>query len=218
MERNDSTDNTPTPSATGGSTVSSTGFSTPSPDKTPSRRTSESRSSSSVRSRTPWDAGGYSLPLTLDTKSVQTPSTSRPIYYSESPIENMNSASPHSPKHKFSDSRSSLSSYASSSNNSVSHSRISSLSTVSEFLPLNSLTMSTDTPSLEVRMSEMAAPPGCPMLGEVLPPSPAPTRTKHEENEASSGSGHSLEGLGRAGSPSDAILITRPGGSSEAAR
>lgn len=135
LQRGESVDSS-TPSATGGTTAASTAVPTPSPDRTPSRRTSGSRSPN--RNRTPWDAGGYSLPLSLDTKAIQTPSTARPVFYCESPTDGQSSSSPKSPRHKFSDSRSSLSSYASS-NNSVSHSRISSLSTVSEFQPLTNL-------------------------------------------------------------------------------
>lgn len=135
QRRSDSVDSS-TPSATAGTTAASTAVHTPSPDRTPSRRTSGSRSPN--RNRTPWDAGGYSLPLSLDTKSIRTPSTAGPVFYCESQSPTDGQSSPKSPKHKFSDSRSSLSSYASS-NNSISHSRISSLSTVSEFQPLTNL-------------------------------------------------------------------------------
>lgn len=116
---------TPTPSVIEGTTAYSSLVPTPSPEKTPPRRTSVSRGSN--RSRTPWDAGGYSLGLTLDTKTTQT--AARPVPHSESPID---SASPESLRHKFSDSHSSLSSYTSSANSGT-HSRFSSMSTVSGF-------------------------------------------------------------------------------------
>jgi len=128
-----------TPSATGDTTATSTAV--PTPERSPPRRTSGSRSPN--RNRTPWDAGGYSLPLTLDTKLIPTftSSAGRPTLFpaDHSPTEArlISSSSPKSPKHKFSDSRSSnSSSYTSCS--SLSHSRISSLSTVSEFQPTSS--------------------------------------------------------------------------------
>lgn len=40
------------------------GLPTPSPEQTPPRLSADSR----IKSRTPWNAGGYSLPLSLDTK------------------------------------------------------------------------------------------------------------------------------------------------------
>lgn len=97
-----------------------------------------------TRNRTPWDANGYSLPLTLNTKAAQaTPTTLSSFNSSDiTPIDSAVSSSPKSPKHKLSDSRGSLSSYTTLSSNtschSRSHSRISSLSTVSEYQPLNS--------------------------------------------------------------------------------
>lgn len=91
--------------------------------------------SRSVRNRTPWDAGGYSLPIMSSNPAAaaKTPPslTTQPIHYDDSQIE-----SP-SRNHKFSDSRSSLSSFASSIQ-SASHSRFSSTSTVSGCYPLSS--------------------------------------------------------------------------------
>jgi hypothetical protein len=80
--------------STGTSTVASTTVPTPSqsPEKIPSGRTSGSRTPN--RNRTPWDAGGYSLPLTLDTKFNLT--AAKPAFYNESPIENIASASSYS--------------------------------------------------------------------------------------------------------------------------
>ena len=126
----------PSTPSVGGSTPSSSVVATPSPERTPPTRTCETRTSS--RSRTPWDAGGYSLPLSLEAKVVQTPSTARPMFHGESPLDTMDPVSPRScsPRHKFSDSHSSMASYGTTfSANSGSHSRFSSLSTVSEYLP-----------------------------------------------------------------------------------
>jgi hypothetical protein len=82
-----------------------------------------------TRNRTPWDAGGYSLPI--NTRSA---SFTDSIYYSDSPIK-----SPHDSYHRPSDSHSSISSF-SSSVNSAPHSRFSSTSTVSGFHRLSSIT------------------------------------------------------------------------------
>lgn len=143
LQRRDSIGSS-TPSATGDTTATSTAVPTPSPGQSPSGRTSGAVSPN--RNRTPWDAGGYSLPLTLDTTSIPkfTSNMGRPAFYnsSYSPTgdgSRTNSTSPKSPTHKFSDSRSSLSSYTSSSTTSLSHSRISSLSTVSEHQPFTAV-------------------------------------------------------------------------------
>ncbi|KAI1662614.1 hypothetical protein F4813DRAFT_4173 [Daldinia decipiens] len=73
------------------------------------------------RSRTPWNADGYALPLTLDTKS-----TRATVHSTSNTTSPAGSGSPRSPRHKFSESYSSLSSSSTLS----SHSRISSMSTV----------------------------------------------------------------------------------------
>ncbi|KAH8893392.1 hypothetical protein GQ53DRAFT_805581 [Thozetella sp. PMI_491] len=210
-QRSESLDQTPTPSATGGTTATNTAVPTPSPERTPPRRTSSSQSPN--RNRTPWDAGGYSLPLTLDTKLIQTPSTARPAFYSESPTDGLASASPKSPKHKFSDSRSSLSSYTSSSNNSQSHSRISSLSTVSEFQPLGTLMTENSldprlptTETFDMSVLSKAAP----IIGVVQPPSPVTARPHHDEpTSPSSGKVSPKTVERRPGSPSDAAMMGR---------
>lgn len=105
---------------------------------------------------------------------------------------------PKSPKHKFSDSHSSLSSYTSSSR-SGSHSRISSMSTVSGTQPLASLL--TDVPEAKVEPSDVPvihdvsmSPRGSLPMTNSSPPVPVePSFREH----------------GRPQSPSDAILITR---------
>jgi hypothetical protein len=112
------------------------------------------------RSRTPWDAGGYSLPIntiatasrsinTQATPSQMAHSAPREIHHDDShlDIQNLN---PTSPKHKSSDSRSSLSSSTSSSLQSVAHSRFSSISTIGSCHLLPS-TWSVDGPSLKSR-------------------------------------------------------------------
>lgn len=78
------------------STVASTTVPTPSPDsKSPfSRRISgvtATTGGAPSRNRTPWDAGGYSLPLTLDTKFSTTPP--KAAFYNESPIDHLSESS-----------------------------------------------------------------------------------------------------------------------------
>ncbi|KAI8624433.1 hypothetical protein F5Y19DRAFT_314911 [Xylariaceae sp. FL1651] len=161
---------------------------TPASEQSPSRKVSDSKAPS--RSRTPWDGNGYALPLTLNTKS--TPAPTRSLYYSESPVE---SVSPKSPRHKFSDSHSSLSSYASSSA-SLSHSRISSMSTVGGVQTMSTIP---DVSSLEIG-------PDCPDSVKEYSHRPkrdgvsSPAVIIEELSEY---------GSGRLGSPSDAMLISK---------
>lgn len=128
-----------TPSATGDTTATSTAVPTPSPERAQSRGPSGSPSPTRTRNRKPWDAGGYSLPWPpIDTKSIPSPAETRPAFLDDSPIEGSHTSLAASPgsqsTHKLSGSRSSLSSsYSSSSYSTTNHSRISSLSTVSEF-------------------------------------------------------------------------------------
>jgi len=77
-----------------------------------------------IRSRTPWDAGGYSLPVNHDLDTT----VNKNIHYNDSLID---STHIYSSKHALSDSRGSLSSFASASTST--HSRFSSASTVSGF-------------------------------------------------------------------------------------
>jgi hypothetical protein len=83
-----------------------------------------------TRSRTPWDAGGYSLPINTTSSQPITPPYTR--------NDELPTYTPTSPRHKFSDSRSSLSSFTSS-QQSTTHSRFSSMSTVCSTQPMNSL-------------------------------------------------------------------------------
>lgn len=204
-ETQESNNPTPAPSVVDGTTVCSSAIQTPSPDRTPSRRTSDS-SRTPNRARTPWDAGGYSLPLTLDTKVAVQPSVKQ-AFYNESPID---SASPKSPKHKFSDSYSSLSSY-NSSLNSVSHSRFSSLSTVSGFHSVPPII--TDMSALESR--------SCDNLDSAVSRSSAQdyfgkrTRRDGAASPTTIAEEPILGDIRRPGSPSDAMLISRGSQSSE---
>lgn len=192
-----SADPTTTPSAVDGTTVCSSAIQTPSPDTTPSSRTSETRTPN--RARTPWDAGGYSLPLTLDTKtSTQAPI--KQVACNESPTD---SNSPKSPKHKFSDSYSSLSSYTSSLN-SFTHSRISSLSTVSGFQVVGPIV--TDMPALESRAGDN--------LDSAISRSSVTDLSKKSKKDGGVSPTAIDEepcalGGRRPGSPSDAMLISR---------
>ncbi len=180
------------PSTAGSSTASSSMVSTPSPRTSPPRRSHEYQLPS--RSRTPWDAGGYSLPLAIDTKSIRSPPVVQTALCCESSSPtDIRLAEPFSPKcpsprHKFSDSRSSLSSLytASSSANSVSHSRFSSLSTVSEYQPLAALI--TDFSSLATRAPDDSAPSDYfDKRDDDLPPqSPTPIRARHRPSPESS--------------------------------
>jgi hypothetical protein len=198
LERSDSMDRASTPSATSDSTAYSTAVPTPSPEHTPAWRSS-STSRSPIRSRTPWDAGGYSLPLSLDVKSIHSSSSARPAFYNDSNFDSLAPGSPKSPKHKFSDSRSSFSSYVSSSNNSVSHSRISSLSTVGELQPLTTLLAELPPLDTQKKPSHLK----CPVLGDVQPPSPAPRQMTHMDSAVNPAD------IDRPRSPSDAVMIKR---------
>lgn len=108
-----------------------------------------------TRSRTPWDAGGYSLPLATSSTAAS-PSISTITFHrsaSEGPHQrsfsdvvhikthrSQTSDGPSSPIHKSTDSRSSLSSFASS-RESTTHSRLSSVSTInSSYNPNNNCT------------------------------------------------------------------------------
>ncbi|ORY65541.1 uncharacterized protein BCR38DRAFT_200417 [Pseudomassariella vexata] len=190
-----SVDQTPTPSVADGSITCSSTVRTPSPEKALSRRTSESRTPN--RSRTPWDAGGYSLPLTLDTKATQ--ASARPAFYNDSPV---GSASPKSPRHKFSDSHSSLSSYTSSSNSAV-HSRFSSLSTVSGFHTMP--TVITDVSALDSRC--------CDNIDSAISRTSMPDLPKRRKDGVVSPTTiveePTMLGSRRPDSPSDAMLISR---------
>lgn len=197
-EAREASDLTPTPSVVDGTTVCSSAVPTPSPEAVPSRRMSDPRTLN--RARTPWDAGGYSLPLTLDTKAAIQPPV-RPAFYNESPVD---SASPKSPKHRLSDSYSSLSSYTSSLN-SVSHSRFSSMSTASGFQSM--VPLITELPSLESR--------SCDNMDSAVSRSSIQdffakkSRKDGGVSPTTIAEEPSVGDAGRPGSPSDAMLMSR---------
>ncbi|KFX85854.1 hypothetical protein O988_09874 [Pseudogymnoascus sp. VKM F-3808] len=87
-----------------------------------------------IRSRTPWDAGGYSLPVNHDLDTT----ISKHIHHHDSSLE---SSQAYPTKHSLSDSRGSLSSLASASTST--HSRFSSASTVGGFQAFTSFTENT---------------------------------------------------------------------------
>ena len=187
-----------------------------------------------TRSRTPWDAGGYSLPI--NTVSRSNPSTPPPpqTHYDDSQMEDTNS-----PNHKLSGSRSSLSSFTSSLQ-STTHSRISSMSTVNsscqinnvrsdslspqskalpQALDLANLSLSTDSGfqsgSEETRTRAPLSPTGSlealTAVAEHQPAGQEPARsssTTPMELEINHAPSESVL-QGRPSSPSDAILIKR---------
>ncbi|KUJ11799.1 uncharacterized protein LY89DRAFT_212758 [Mollisia scopiformis] len=183
-----------------------------------------------TRNRTPWDAGGYSLPInTLSNPTLSTP-TPYNIHHDDS--QQISASTPTSPRHKFSDSRSSLSSFTSSLQ-STTHSRFSSMSTtVSGSQPLNSLA-ETLSPTANLKIQEMDL---TPPLSESHIPRPhgslSPTgsldalalvaETRITDQEATSSTlrdktsttpeqtpNQTIITNGRPSSPSDAILIKR---------
>lgn len=174
--------------------TSSTIEDTPSPPRAPTPTSEEasperpSEHKTPSRNRTPWDAGGYSLP-SLETKTAHVPGRAAE---SNSPM------SPTSPKHKSSNSSSSFSSYAPSLS-SLSHSRFSSRSTISgcqavtgvvpEAVPIDS----TSKPKDQLLLADLSK--ISKYDGNVLP--------------ISRRGRSSVSGLGRPRSPSDAMLILR---------
>ncbi|KAH9900092.1 hypothetical protein F4778DRAFT_155206 [Xylariomycetidae sp. FL2044] len=180
-------DRSSTPLTTAGTPDRSPGSHTP-----PSRRSSDARTPN--RNRTPWDANGYALPLTVNSKPSQTPA--RPIFRSESPV---GSVSPKSPRHKLSDSHSSLSSYASSTS-SLSHSRISSMSTVGGFQTMSSIP---DVPSVESELEPAE------LVTSKNPVADTWQRGKSDAAVSPTAVTEEATLAGRPGSPSDALLMSR---------
>lgn len=171
-----------------------------------------------IRSRTPWDAGGYSLPI------MPSNPASRAGVISTIHLDDARAESP-STSHAFSDSRSSLSSFTSSINSST-HSRFSSTSTVSGCYPLNNWPPEVFSPKSAPTALDLASPSNDAFISE-----PRPTPTTNEapdilstiaehhtapEIEQQERDEHDGEGvsnptttLPRPSSPSDAILIRR---------
>lgn len=106
------------------------------------------------RNRTPWDAGGYSLPISTATNGARSPQqpTQPEIRHDDVPI----STPPPSPKHRFSDSRSSLSSFTSSLQSTATHSRYSSTSTLYSNSHAHHKSFGTDILSPELRSISQA--------------------------------------------------------------
>jgi len=196
---------------------------------------------SSTRTRTVWDAGGYSLPI--NTLSVSQDGYRRLSTGDVNQVHSLSEVEPSklkaqstSPGHKFSDSRSSLSSITSSSTaqssatQSNTHSRFSSMSTV------NSL--STENPSIDhaKRFPAPDAQEGFTFIMDSSPRSPVdhrPTTSSptgsldalalvaehrlsgrdstppHSGNDAVAGADTVRKDAGRPGSPSDALMIKR---------
>ena len=123
----------------------------------------------------------------------------RPSFPSDQDIR-ISAGSPKSPRHKFSDSHSSLSSYTSSSRSGC-HSRISSLSTVSGIHPLSSLL--SDVPEAKVEPNDL---PTSQHFSDVLSPR---NRLHHANSSPPALTRGTLPYRERQQSPSDAILITR---------
>lgn len=112
--------------------------------KEPERDTEEKRAEAAtknpIRNRTPWDAGGYALPI----NTISNPSTSPPRH---DEVRRRDSETyPKSPRHRLSDSRSSCQSFTSSLQ-SACHSRFSSLSTVGSAYPTGTCTEAGKNPS-----------------------------------------------------------------------
>ena len=187
-----------------------------------------------TRSRTPWDAGGYALPintLSLALHSIPAPQISydepRRIEY-ETPI-------PPTQTHNFSDSQSSLSSFTSSLQ-SATHSRFSSMSTVNSRHPLERLALVSLSPKLRNASQALELAPDDLTTGAYLstslsptgsldahtlvaqqhsfpsPPSNPTRRSLAETLRTGSdtrSSSQESRAVDRPGSPSDAILIKR---------
>ncbi|KAI0201941.1 hypothetical protein F4808DRAFT_89253 [Astrocystis sublimbata] len=122
-----------------------------SPTRDPSSGRSTSRGTGDFklpsRSRTPWDANGYTMPLiNLEIESSPT----MPLM----DLQINTTTSPCLPKHRLSDSYSSFSSMTSPSTSSISHSRFSSMSTAGDTQSIDTVP---DIPSAEIG-------PGCPIF------------------------------------------------------
>ncbi|PQE05754.1 orp1 like protein [Rutstroemia sp. NJR-2017a BVV2] len=109
------------------------------------QRKQEARQAPPSRNRTPWDAGGYSLPINTLNHTAISPITSTANESGNGSLQihsfdSQSIESAKSPCHKSSDSRSSLSSFTSTTNsttNSTTHSRFSSMSTVNSIHPFS---------------------------------------------------------------------------------
>ncbi|KAM3075063.1 hypothetical protein ACMFMG_007478 [Clarireedia jacksonii] len=130
----------------------------------------ETRQAPLSRNRTPWDAGGYSLPINTLNHTAISPSTTaaNEVLNGCLQIHSYDSQSIETaklPHHRFSDSSSSLSSFTSPTNstpNSTTHSRFSSMSTVNSIHPFSFSNNSNhifDSPTVLARSSESPTTP-----------------------------------------------------------
>ncbi|KAL2758102.1 hypothetical protein ACRALDRAFT_1055111 [Sodiomyces alcalophilus JCM 7366] len=129
------------------------------------------------------------------------------------PTANGAAGVPKSPKHRCSDSHSSFSSYASSNLTSGSHSRISSISTVSGTQPFPQSV--NEMPSFETKLAEyqkLNPGPTGQTPGALRTASPR-TSVSQTQMVSPAAFDDGINNPGRARSPSDAILITRTAGS-----
>jgi hypothetical protein len=117
------------------------------------KRADSSSTRAPSRNRTPWDAGGYSLPINTAAHGVKAPQQD----LQENRHNDLHiSTPPSSPKHRFSDSRSSLSSFASSLQSTTTHSRYSSTSTLNSRFHAHHKSHGTDILSPELRSISQA--------------------------------------------------------------
>ena len=135
---------------------------------------------SPFRNRTPWDAGGYSLPI----HTHQIGSFTDDTFPNDSLMDNHIDQR----RHKLSDSHSSLSSFASF--NSISHSRLSSMSTVSSLqLPSQTISEAIYTDSETSSHSSKTA------AGSCSPVSPRTGRSNSQSSSSPALYGNSLASI-----------------------
>jgi hypothetical protein len=120
------------------------------------KRADSASSKAPSRNRTPWDAGGYSLPINTAVHSVKAPEQQKQDQQENRHNDLRISTPPSSPKHRFSDSRSSLSSFASSLQSTTTHSRYSSTSTLNSNFHAHHKSHGTDILSPELRSISQA--------------------------------------------------------------
>jgi len=176
----------------------------------------ENDGSRRIRSRTPWDAGGYSLPIMSSNPASRTGAVATISPFTV-PMDDSRAESPPT-SHKFSDSRSSLSSFTSSIHSST-HSRFSSTSTVSGCYPIFSpkstpTSLELTSPSNDAFINETRPTPttneASDILSTIAEHHIAPELEQQERDEHDSeGASNQTTTLPRPSSPSDAILIRR---------
>lgn len=193
----------------------------------------ESSCNTLIRNRTPWDAGGYSLPINTISRASHSIS---PQQIQSDVSRKLENQTPISPTPRFSNSRSDRSSFASFLPSSTTHSRYSSISTVNSTYHLNNFAPDKISPKLtnvphalelpaidsqsDTRLSTSISPTGSldslALVAENHLFSQLPNQQSSDrvtaENLNGRGSDESLSQLipcHRPSSPSDAILIKR---------